>query len=55
MWWSPLFAFSIALDPNDLAGDDTNFVEVASTRKCRIALDSIARRYARPSILHVLT
>jgi hypothetical protein len=32
---------------NDLAGDDTTLVETAAWRKCLMALESIAQRYAR--------
>src|SRR6266545_5781043 len=49
MSWSPLFfvfALRFALAPNDLAGYVITIEETAHERKCRLALDSIASRYA---------
>jgi hypothetical protein len=36
--------------PNDLAGYVITIIEIADTRKCRLAFDSIAPRYARSRV-----
>jgi hypothetical protein len=36
--------------PNDLAGYVVTIIEIADTRKCRLAFDSIAPRYARSRV-----
>jgi len=41
---SSVSVFAVA--PNDLAGYVTTIKETAHKRKCRLALDSIASRYA---------
>jgi hypothetical protein len=41
-----VFALRVALAPNDLAGYVITIEETARERKCRLAFDSIARRYA---------
>jgi hypothetical protein len=49
-----LVDLAIGPGPNASAGYDNNFVEEASTRKCRFAFDSIAVRYLLnpPRLMH---
>jgi hypothetical protein len=42
-----LCVFAFCLGRNDLAGYVTTLIEIAQEMKCRLALDSIAARYAR--------
>jgi len=44
------FAFYVALAPDDLAGYVITIREITGGMKCRLALDSIAPCYPRPSM-----